>query len=88
MNFKSLIELMVWNHHTIMPWFGYVAALLLVGLGPFWLIWAIRRAWHGLLALISRKKPSQKGHDPAGIRGGDGWVTLPPDFHAQVTKKE
>lgn len=80
MNFKSLIELIVWNHHTIMPWLGYVAALLLAGLGPLWLIWAMRRSWRALRKVVARgfwwpqqfeqKLSSQQRDYPLGEEAG------------------
>jgi len=59
----------LWSHRDIMPWFGYVTALLLVALGPLWIFWAVRRAVRALWKTIGRQ-----GELPEGMKGGEAFI--------------
>ena len=85
-----VIAEIIWNHNTIMPWIGYVLAVFVLVLGPIWLWYVLRRvgraiqhAARGLLRWLSVKKPvarERKSIGPSGMRGGEGWVVMPPEF--------
>lgn len=75
----QVIHWVVWTHHHVAPWFGWVLGLLIAVLGPLWFIWVLRRAARELASWFHKTRPqpnNSRSNSPSGMLGGEAWVPI------------